>query len=431
MDLLARVFGAALTRLSTVAAAPGDTEDQRLLKALGFLTVLILLPISLVWAALLLAAGSWTFLLAILYFLVSVASIALFLRIRDDRLFLRLELLDVLLVPTLGMIPLGGFVGAGAVGLWGLLAPMGALVFEDVPAAVAWGLAFDTAFIGSGIVGMVIGPSSVLPDGFRNVFLALNVIVGGTMMFILLAIFAQLLRDARAALQVEQRRSEGLLLNILPRTVAERLKDNPTTVATRFRGASVLFADVVDFTPRSEDLGAADLVALLDRLFGTFDALTERHGLEKIKTIGDAYMVAAGVPDPRPDHALALARFALEMLECVRPGGEVGDLGVQVRVGMNSGPVVAGVIGNRKFAYDLWGDTVNTASRMESAGTPGRIQVTRATYERLRDEFILEPRGSIPVKGKGKLETWYLVGEKVSGAADEPVPASIEGTLHP
>jgi adenylate cyclase len=415
MELLARVFGGALARLATVAAAPEDPEDLRLLKSLGFLTVLMLLPISLVWAALLLAVGSWTFLLAMAYFLVSAAAIALFLRTRNEQLFRRIELLDVLLVPTLGMIPLGGFVGSGAVGLWSLLAPMGALVFGDLAAAVAWGLAFDVLFIGSGTIGTLMGPLSVLPDAFRNIFLALNVIVGGTMVFILLAIFAQLLRDARTALQLEQRRSEGLLLNILPRSIAERLKDSPTTVADQFNEASVLFADVVDFTPRSEDLSPADLVGLLARLFGTFDALTERHGLEKIKTIGDAYMVASGVPDRRPDHAQALAHFALEMLDCVSPEGEVGDLGVQVRVGINSGPVVAGVIGSRKFAYDLWGDTVNTASRMEAAGTPGRIQVTRATYELLRDEFALEPRGTVSIKGKGKLETWYLVGEKVPG----------------
>jgi guanylate cyclase len=415
MDLLARVFGAALARLARVAAAPGDTEEARLLKALGFLTVLFLLPISLVWAALLGAVGSWTFLLAIVYFLVSAAAIAVFLRTRDERLFLRLELLDVLLVPTLGMIPLGGFVGSGAVGLWGLLAPMGALVFEDLPAAIAWGLAWDAAFLGSGIIGTAIGPLSVLPDAFRNVFLALNVIVGATMVFILLAIFAQQLRDARAALQAEQQRSEGLLLNILPRSVADRLKASPTTIADQFTEASVLFADVVDFTPRSQDLAAPDLVGLLARLFGTFDALTERYGLEKIKTIGDAYMVASGVPDRRPDHAQVLARLALEMLDCVSPGGEVGDLGLKLRVGINSGPVVAGVIGSRKFAYDLWGDTVNTASRMEAAGTPGRIQVTRATYELLKDEFILEPRGTVPIKGKGKLETWYLVGARATG----------------
>ena len=152
------------------------------------------------------------------------------------------------------------------------------------------------------------------------------------------------------------------------------------------------------------------MVGYLDRLFSHFDALAERYGLEKIKTIGDCYMVAAGVPTPRPDHARALALMALDMLEAMRSNDDVEHLGLELRVGINSGPVVAGVIGRKRFLYDLWGDAVNTASRMESHGTPGRIQVTRSTYELLADEFECEPRGTISVKGKGELEAWYLVG---------------------
>jgi class 3 adenylate cyclase len=154
------------------------------------------------------------------------------------------------------------------------------------------------------------------------------------------------------------------------------------------------------------------VVGLLDRLFGEFDRLAEGYGLEKIKTIGDAYMVAAGVPTARTDHAQALANLALDMVAAVQPGGAVGDLKLQLRIGINSGPVVAGVIGRKRFLYDLWGDAVNTASRMESAGVPNRIQVTRATYELIRDEFVLEPRGMVAVKGKGEIETWYLTGRK-------------------
>ncbi len=415
MEVLTRVFGAALTRLASVAAVPGDDADTRLLKALGLLTVLLILPMSLLWATLLLAVGSWVSVIAIGYFVVSVASIALFLRTRNEALFRRIQLLDVLIAPTVAMIPLGGFVGSGGVGLWSILAPLGAVVFADVATGVAWGLAFDVAFLGCGIAGTLIGPVSVLPDSFRNGYLALNVIVGATVVFILLAIFAQQLRDARTALQEEQARSEGLLLNILPRSVAEQLKASQATIADQFPEASVLFADVVEVTPRSESLAAADLVGLLARLFGTLDALTARHGLEKIKTIGDAYMVASGVPERRPDHAQALARLALEMLDSLSPEGDVGDLGLQLRIGISSGPVVAGVIGTQKFAYDLWGDTVNIASRMESTGTPGRIQVARSTRELLKDEFILEPRGTIAVKGKGELETWYLVGYRTTG----------------
>jgi class 3 adenylate cyclase len=154
---------------------------------------------------------------------------------------------------------------------------------------------------------------------------------------------------------------------------------------------------------------------MLDRLFSHFDELAERHELEKIKTIGDCYMVAAGVPSPRPDHARALALMALDMQAAMRSlDGEVGQLGLELRVGINSGPVVAGVIGRKRFLYDLWGDAVNMASRMESHGTPGRIQVTQATYQLLCDEFELERRGTVPIKGKGDVETWYLLSRRAS-----------------
>jgi guanylate cyclase len=216
---------------------------------------------------------------------------------------------------------------------------------------------------------------------------------------------------------VEQAKAENLLLNILPRSIAEKLKAQTQPIADQIGSASILFADVVDFTPWSERLQPAEVVGYLDRLFSHFDDLAERYGLEKIKTIGDCYMVAAGVPTPRPDHAQALALMALDMLDAMRSHDDVRDLGLELRVGINSGSVVAGVIGRKRFLYDLWGDAVNTASRMESHGTPGRIQITRATYELLADEFECEARGRITVKGKGEIEAWYLVGRRADGAA--------------
>jgi guanylate cyclase len=154
------------------------------------------------------------------------------------------------------------------------------------------------------------------------------------------------------------------------------------------------------------------VVEMLDQLFGHFDSLAERYDVEKIKTIGDCYMAAAGIPSPRSDHARTLALMALDMLDAVREQGAMGSLGFELRIGINSGPVVAGVIGRKRFLYDLWGDAVNTAGRMQTEGTPGRIQITRATYELLKDEFVCEPRGTVPVKGKGDMETWYLVGKR-------------------
>ena len=407
-------FGRAMDRLAKVGADPSDDDETRLRKALLVRIAVLILPISFLWAGLYLAFGAWSGSVALLYAAISIVSIALFARTRNFRLFLRIQLWDILLAPTLSMIALGGFLPGGSPGIWGILAPLGALVFDGVRAGIRWFIGFVTIFLASGLIGIALAIPSPLPEWFSGMLLALNVVVGGTIFFTLLALFAKQREEALTALRSEQQRSEGLLLNILPAPIAERLKDESGTIADQYKAASVLFADVVDFTVRSKDLPAAEVVELLDRLFSHFDTLTERHGLEKIKTIGDAYMVAAGVPIRRPDHARAIAQLALDMVESASPDGLCGDLDLQLRIGINSGPVVAGVIGRRKFLYDLWGDAVNIASRMESAGTPGRIQVTRHTYELLKDEFELELRGTIAVKGMGEMETWYLLGALVT-----------------
>jgi class 3 adenylate cyclase len=238
--------------------------------------------------------------------------------------------------------------------------------------------------------------------------LALNVIGTGAVAFTVLASFAPQRNAALAALRAEQERSEALIRNVLPSSIAERLKAASQTIADHFDSASILFADVVDFTPFAQRLAPAEVVGILDQLFSHFDTLVERHGLEKIKTIGDCYMAAAGVPDPSPDHARRAALLALDMREAVATSAVGGGSGLELRIGINSGPVVAGVIGSKRFLYDLWGDAVNTASRMESQSTPGEIQITRETYELLKDEFVCRRRGTIEVKGRGQMETWYL-----------------------
>jgi adenylate cyclase len=409
---LRKLADQALARLSRVGSDPTDDEDTRLRKSLLVLVSVLILPISLVWGGLYLALGAPSGLLAILYLLISLGAIAVFARTRNFGLLLRIELLDILLAPNVSMIPLGGFIGSTGVGVWGILAPMGALVFGGVRAGIRWYIAFLAVFLGSGLAGEALGTESPLPGWFTSTMFALNIAVGGTIVFTLLALFAKQRQDALTALRSEQAKAEGLLLNILPRSIAEKLKAETQTIADQFGAASILFADVVDFTPFSEHLPPAQVVGVLDHLFSHFDTMADRYGLEKIKTIGDCYMVAAGVPTPRPDHARALARMALDMIEAMRSSDEVGHFGLELRVGINSGPVVAGVIGRKRFLYDLWGDAVNTASRMESHGTPGRIQITRATYELVRDEFVCEPRGTVAVKGKGDMETWYLLGRR-------------------
>lgn len=224
------------------------------------------------------------------------------------------------------------------------------------------------------------------------------------------------LRDRERAyikkLRSEQERSEQLLLNILPRPIAERLKEGQRTIADVFPDVTVLFADLVGFTRMSEQLPPAELVAMLNRIFSMFDQLAEKHGLEKIKTIGDEYMAASGLPMPRADHAEAMAEMALDMLAVIERFNAKRNRGVRIRIGMNCGPVTAGIIGTKKFAYDLWGDTVNIASRMESHGIANAIQVTEATYKRLRHKYAFQRRGIIHVKGKGALCTYFLVGRR-------------------
>ncbi len=216
----------------------------------------------------------------------------------------------------------------------------------------------------------------------------------------------------------EQKLSERLLLNVLPRSIAERLKGRPEVtigsftevIADRFSEVTVLFADIVEFTKFAERVSAEVVVEVLNDLFTRFDNIADNRGLEKIKTIGDAYMAAAGLPVPVPDHASRAAHMALDMLETVDRFNEQSQYKMQLRIGIDSGAVVAGVIGKRKFLYDLWGDVVNTASRMESHGVPGQIQVTGSLRQRLGEPFILKKRGDIIVKGKGEMQTWFLIG---------------------
>ncbi|MGB3517246.1 MAG: adenylate/guanylate cyclase domain-containing protein, partial [Elainellaceae cyanobacterium] len=231
-------------------------------------------------------------------------------------------------------------------------------------------------------------------------------------------------KQAELDLRLEQEKSERLLLNILPQSIADRLKQNPSNnrisgaaIAEHYDEVTILFADIVGFTQLSSHLPPMELVNLLNSIFSTFDQLAEQLGLEKIKTIGDAYMVAAGLPNPRSDHAEAIADMALEMTAAMQRFEQDLQFDLKLRIGINSGIVVAGVIGQKKFIYDLWGDAVNIASRMESLGEPGGIQVTQATRDRLAPLYDLRDRGAIAVKGKGTMQTYWLMGRKAIAPA--------------
>lgn len=295
----------------------------------------------------------------------------------------------------------GGLALSGTNMIWGFLTPMAAIVaLGRGQAAKFWLGVYVAATIASSIIGNRLTPLYRMPD--VETTLLINLILVALSIYIILNYFVRQ-RDEF------QKKSDDLLRNILPESIAEQLKQRGGLIAERFDEASVLFADVVDFTPMSARLSPVALVTLLDEVFSEFDRLTAKHGLEKIKTIGDCYMVAAGVPQPRSDHAHALAALALDMQTLVQRR-TFGGQPLRFRIGLNSGPLVAGVIGQRKFLYDLWGDAVNTASRMESHGSSGVIQITSETYERIRDAFTCTPRGTIQVKGKGTMDVYELVG---------------------
>lgn len=226
------------------------------------------------------------------------------------------------------------------------------------------------------------------------------------------ALFYVEIQRTEQLLQHEYSRSQELLENILPTSVAERLKDGNAEVADSSGEVTLLFADLVGFTRLSDRLPPGEVVDLLNQIFSRFDRIVARHGLEKIKTIGDEYMLAGGLPLARPDHAQAVAGAALDMLSVIEGMNDRSEHRLALRVGIHTGDVVAGVIGSRKFSYDVWGDTVNTASRMQTHGLPGRIQVTEATANRLEADFDLRRRGTIRIRGKGRMPTWFLVGRR-------------------
>ena len=292
------------------------------------------------------------------------------------------------------------------------------------------GLAIAMAAIG---VGLVIVIEFAVPHDtgaeaawFITVGFIVNTIAAGALAVAVVWYGLRQIASAEAAMDQEYARSEALLANILPASIAQRLKDRSgSVIADKYDDASILFADIAGYTERAGDTSPEELVAFLDDLYTSLDVLVARHGLEKIKTSGDAYMVVSGVPRPRPDHVEALADLALDVADAVAGLTDSRGRAVPLRIGVASGPVVAGVVGSQRFFYDVWGDAVNVASRMESTAALGCIQVPQPVYERLSDRFVFQDRGDVDVKGKGVMHTWYLVGrqsDRIGAAAEVEQP---------
>jgi adenylate cyclase len=395
-------------RVLSIGEDQADSSDLRFRKRLLVGIALFILPVAFLWGSLYWVIGEEAVALTPwAYFVGSILSLAVFAGNRNFAFLRTAQFLLILVGPALGTIMLGGLDDASSVVVWSLLAPLGAVAFDRPRRAWPWFAAFVVTLVLVLVLSEVVRPDGAnLPGAFVRTFDVLNIVGVSLVALILLVTFARGRETAQA-------RVEALLLNILPEEIAQRLQAEPSAIADHFDDDSILFADVVDFTPLAARLDPREVVGMLDRLFTAFDELVDRYEVEKIKTIGDCYMVAAGVPRPRPDHAHALAALALEMKDCARTCIPGSDL--RLRIGISSGPVVAGVIGRRRFLYDLWGDTVNMASRMESHGTADEIQITRPTWELLRDDFVIEPIGLIDVKGKGEVETWRLVGRTGRG----------------
>ncbi len=409
--MLGRFGRAWSVRLRQVGSDPRDSDDVRLQKTLLATSALMIAPAGAVWGLIYLfldEPGAASIPLG--YAAISYAGLGTFAVTGRYKLFRLSQLLSTLLLPFLLMAALGGFLNSGAVVLWSLTSPLGALVFAGRREATYWFVAFMGLAVVSGFLEPFGRESTNLPGPVVTAFFVMNVAGVSVVAYVLVRYFIGEKDAALHLLRQEQQRSEGLLLNVLPAEIAGALKGGSRTIADHFDEVSILFADVVGFTPLSAKLAPRTLLELLNRVFSYFDTLVERHGVEKIRTIGDNYMVAAGVPRARPDHAKALAHMALGMSAYRDELAALGDEPLQFRIGMNTGPIVAGVIGHKKFQYDLWGDAVNTASRMESHGLPGKIQITRTTYDIIKDEFICTPRGHVDVKGMGPVETWFLDG---------------------
>jgi len=414
-------LGNLLHRVASAGAMADDPADVRLQKAVLTLTAVIISVLATYWVVMYLSLGlrlSASFPFS--YQMLSVVGLVHFLRSKDDRFLRRSQLVIILLLPFFLQWSLGGFVNSSGVMLWAFLAPLGALFIRGLDQARIWFGAYLGLAVVSGVVDRSLASSApLIPPWLMTVNFVMNIGAVSGVAYFLLQYFARERQQALEALSVEHRllqeeqgRSESLLLSILPKPIADRLKRDRSTIADRFPEATVLFADVVDFTPAAAALTPEATVAWLNDLVALLETLSDRFGLEKIKTVGDAYMTVAGLPTPRADHTEAAAEMALELQQQLATRTTPHGRPLQMRVGIHTGPVVAGVIGTRKFSYDLWGDTVNIASRMESQGLPGAIQVTEAAYQRLHERYEFESRGTIQVKGKGEMRTYMLTGRR-------------------
>jgi guanylate cyclase len=349
------------------------------------------------------------------YLIISYLSLFLFYRLKRYEYFTFTQLVMLLVMPFVMQWVIGGFAASSGVAIWAILSPVGALMILGTRQSTPWFLLFvGLAFISWKLNHYFAGNAMPIPTTVKDAFFLMNITGTASILYGVLRYFQAQKERVMISLELEQARSEKLLLNILPAAIAERLKANDMRIADHYDSVTVMFADLVNFTQISEKMPALQLIDLLSQVFLKFDQLAEKYQVEKIKTIGDAYMVVSGAPVMCADHVNRIAEMAFDMHLALKEVAAKTGIDLNMRIGIHTGPVVAGVIGSTKFSYDLWGDTVNLASRMENICKPNSIQVTRETQELLKDIYVFSEKASIDVKGKGLVETYVLLARQLS-----------------
>ncbi|NND84769.1 MAG: adenylate/guanylate cyclase domain-containing protein [Acidimicrobiia bacterium] len=393
-----------MQRLRGFAAVEGDSEDITSEKVAALIVAGACTAAGVLWTLMYFVVFGWGLTTALPAGFVLAVGLALVIShvTGNHRIVVVAQIVCIMGITTAIQLSIGGLADSGFVMAWALIGPLTALLFFPVRRAVPWILLYVALLLVMVFAdGRLGGTGPDVSEGVRTFFFATNLSVSALVLFAFAGYFVGTAVEERA-------RANELLLNVLPKEVAPLLKAGHGVIAEEYPSASVMFADIVGSTPLFAELEPAEAVDWLNEVFTEFDALVEERGLEKIRTIGDNYMVAAGVPTPRSDHAEVLVDLGLAILEVVDriPGREGHSL--QFRVGINSGPMVGGVIGTTKFHYDVWGDAVNCAARMESQGAPGRVQIAEGTHRLVRDRFMCVPRGEIEVRGRGPMPTWWV-----------------------
>jgi guanylate cyclase len=396
----------------SISSEPGDTPEYKTWKITFVTANLFGAMAMIVWVLVYLSLSEVAVAIILGIYSVVIWFEILLLRTRRIKFTLAVNIVLVanLAAGFLTTLAIGGISNSGGLFFYVMLSPF-AVVTLSSRRFIGWFVASICLVILMAALQPWLRSSNNIPLSYSTIFWVLNFLLTFGIVFITLIALLKQLNTTMRLLHQEQHKSEKLLLNILPRDVAEVLKNETRLIADYIEHASILFADIVSFTPMSQSMSPAELITLLDEVFSQIDTMVDRYKLEKIKTIGDCYMVASGVPRMRPDHAQVLARLALDIQNNAQQNKIAGQQ-LQFRIGINSGPLVAGVIGSRKFSYDLWGDAVNTASRMESQGSAGMIQITQSTYELIKDDFICESLGQVNIKGKGEMLVWRLIGAR-------------------